>query len=584
MIPVEKKQIRFRVIIVGAFFVLFFTIIGAKAVYLQIFHSPWLSQKAANQYKASYKSLGKRGTIYDKNLREMAVSIDVTSITANPQLIKNPKAAAKLLSKALKINRKVLNRKLSSDKKFVWLKRKVSPKKIAVVRNLEITGLDFIPEHKRFYPNKTLAAQIIGFTGMDDQGLEGLEFFYNNYLSGTVSKFAVLRDALGRGFYSENMTVLDSSGKNIVLTIDSTIQFIAEKALEEAVNKFSAKSGMVIVMVPNTGAVLALAHYPFFNPNALNEFRQELWRNRILTDPFEPGSTMKIFSAAAAIESGTSSPNSIYYCENGAYKIGKQVVHDTHEYGWLSLQQIIKYSSNIGTVKFSAITGPEFLYKTLRNFGFGLKTGIDCSGETRGSLTPYTQWTTIDAGTISFGQGIAVSALQLITATSAIANKGILMKPYIVQAITDQKGRLIKSFGPRKVRRAISEKTARMLTRIMQTVISEGGTGVNAALEGYSVSGKTGTAQKIGENGTYASGEYVSSFVGFVPAERPKISVLVVIDESKGQHYGSIVAAPTFKKIVQKTLDYMEISSKSKSYRLNASLRRDAGGPNTQTY
>ncbi len=584
MIPVEKKQIRFRAIIVGTFFSLFFMIIGAKAVYLQIFHNPYLSKKAENQYKASYKSSGKRGTIYDKNLREMAVSIDVTSITANPQLIKNTKAAAKSLAKTLTINRKVLARKLSSDKKFIWIKRKVSPKKIDVVRNLKIAGLDFIPEHKRFYPNKTLAAQIIGFTGMDDQGLEGVEFYYNNYLSGTVSKFTVLRDALGRVFDSENMTVLDSSGKNLVLTIDGTIQYIAEKALEEAVEKFSAKSGMVIVMVPNTGAVLALAHYPFFNPNALNEFSQELWRNRILTDPFEPGSTMKIFSAAAAIESGTSSPNSIFYCENGAYRIGKQVVHDTHEYGWLSLQQIIKYSSNIGTVKFSTITGPEFLYKTLRNFGFGSKTGIDCSGETIGSLTPYMQWTKIDAGTISFGQGISVSALQLITATSAIANKGILMKPYVVQAITDQKGRLIKSFGPRKGRRAISEKTARTLTQIMQTVTTEGGTGVNAALEGYSVSGKTGTAQKIGENGTYASGKYVSSFVGFVPAERPRISVLVVIDEPKRQHYGSIVAAPVFRKIAQNTLDYMDISPKSKTERLNVSLRGETRGSNSQTY
>ncbi|UCD32627.1 MAG: penicillin-binding protein 2, partial [Desulfobacterales bacterium] len=311
----------------------------------------------------------------------MAVSIDVTSIAAKPQLIKNTKVAAKSLAKALTINRNILARKLSSNKQFVWIKRKVSPKKEDVVRNLKIAGLDFIPEHKRFYPNKTLAAQIIGFTGMDDQGLEGVEFYYNNYLSGTVAKFSVLRDALGRVFNSENMTVLDSSGKNLVLTIDSTIQFIAEKALEEAVKNFLAKSGIAIVMVPNTGAVLALAHYPFFNPNAFNDFSQELWRNRILTDSFEPGSTMKIFSAAAAIESGTSSPNSIFYCENGAYRIGRQVIRDTHEYGWLSLQQIIKYSSNIGTVKFSTITGPEFLYKTLRNFGFGSKTGIDSSGE-----------------------------------------------------------------------------------------------------------------------------------------------------------------------------------------------------------
>jgi cell division protein FtsI (penicillin-binding protein 3) len=315
-----------------------------------------------------------------------------------------------------------------------------------------------------------------------------------------------------------------------------------------------------------------LAHYPLLNPNALNEFDQDLWRNRVITDPFEPGSTMKIFSAAAAIESGTCSPNSIFYCENGAYRVGRHVVHDTHEYGWLSLQQIIKYSSNIGAIKFSTQTGSEHLFRTLQNFGFGIKTGIDCPGESAGSLSSFKKWTKIDAGTISFGQGISVSALQLIAATSAIANKGIFMTPYVVQAITDNNGRLIKSFAPSKGRRVISEKTARTLTRIMQTVTTEGGTGVNAALEGYSVCGKTGTAQKIGKNGGYENGKYVSSFVGFVPSEHPKVAILVVIDEPKGQHYGGTVAAPAFKNIAQKTLAYMNISPKSKTDGLMVSL------------
>jgi len=567
MIPDNRKQIRFRVDIVGIFFALFVTIIVARTVYLQIFRSSWLSKKAANQYEMSNKYSGKRGTIYDKNLKEMAVSTVVTSITANPQKIKNPKAAAKLLAKTLLVDRKVLVGKLTSDKKFVWIKRKVTPKNIEIVRNLKTIGVDFMPEYQRFYPHKTLAAQAIGFTGIDDQGLEGLEFYYNNYLSGPTSKFTLVRDALGRGFNAENMIVSGSAGENLVLTIDILVQYFAEKSLEEAVKKFSAKSGMAIVMVPETGAVLALAYYPLFNPNALDDFSQDLWRNRALTDPFEPGSTMKIFSAAAAIESGSSSPNSIFYCENGAFRIGKQVIHDTHKYGWLSLQQIIKYSSNIGTVKFSATTGPEFLYKTLRNFDFGSKTGIDSPGETSGRLTPYRRWAKIDAATIAFGQGISVSALQLISATSAVANKGILMKPYVTHAITDQNGQLVKSFGPTRIRRAISEKTARTLTRIMQTVIAEGGTGVNAALDGYSAGGKTGTAQKVGENGRYSDNKYVSSFVGFAPAKKSKIAVLVVIDEPQKQHYGGLVAAPVFRKIAQKTLDHIDTSPRSKTER-----------------
>jgi cell division protein FtsI (penicillin-binding protein 3) len=567
------KQIKLRVIIIGAFFTVFFIVIGVKAIYLQVFRGSWLSQKAADQYEVSFKSSGKRGTIFDRNLREMSVSINVTSIAAHPSQIEHPKTAARSLSKALKINRKVLAKKLNSKKKFVWIKRKVTPKEAEAVKKINMEGLDFIPEHKRFYPNKTLAAQLIGFTNIDDHGLEGIEFNYDDDLSGEVFQYTVLRDAHGRGFEAENMTGLSSTGKNLVLTIDSNIQYIAEKVLVETVKNFSAKTGMAIVMVPKTGAILAMAHVPLFNPNALKKFHRKYWRNRIITDPFEPGSTMKIFSAAAAIESGSSSPSSIFYCENGAYKMGKHVVHDTHEHGWLSLQQIIKYSSNIGAIKFSAITGPEYLFRTFRNFGFGSKTGIDCPGETAGSMPPFKRWTKIDAGTISFGQGVSVSALQLAVATSAVANKGILMKPYVVQAITDHNGRLIKSFGPRKIRRVISEKTAGTLSRIMQTVITEGGTGVNAALEGYSVCGKTGTAQKIDESGRYSYEKYVASFVGFAPVKNPKIAVLVVVDEPKKQHYGSIVAAPAFKTIAQKTLDYMHIAPK-KNDKLMVSLRR----------
>ncbi len=568
------KQIKLRVIIVGSFFTFFFIIIGVKAMYLQVFRCSWLSQKAADQYEVSFKSSGKRGTIFDRNLREMAVSIDVMSIAAHPQQIEHPKNVAKLLSNALKIDRKILIKKLNSKKKFVWIKRKVTPKEAEAVKKLNIGGLDFIPEHKRFYPNKTLAAQLIGFTDIDDHGLEGIEFNYDEDLTGEVFQYKVLRDAHGRGFEAENMTGLSSSGKNLVLTIDSTIQYIAEKTLDETVEKFSAKSGMAIVMVPKTGAILAMAHVPLFNPNAIKGYHRNFWRNRIITDPFEPGSTMKIFSAAAAIESGSSSPSSIFFCENGAYKMGRHVIHDTHEHGWLSLQQIIKYSSNIGAIKFSAITGPEYLFRTLQNFGFGSKTGIDCPGETSGSLPPFKRWTKVDAGTISFGQGISVSALQLIVATSAVANKGILMKPYVVQAITDHNGRLIKSFGPRRIKRVVSEKTAGTLSRIMQTVITEGGTGVNAALEGYTVCGKTGTAQKIDENGRYSNEKYVASFIGFAPVESPKIAVLVVVDEPKKEHYGSIVAAPSFKAIAQKTLDYMHIAPKRKSDKLMVSLRR----------
>ena len=559
MKPIEKKHIKLRTILIGFIFSIFLFVIGARAFYFQVFCSSWLSRKAANQYEKSLIFQGKRGTIYDTNHREMALSIDVTSIVAYPPNIEDPAATSRALNKTLKIDLNSLKQRLTSDRSFVWIKRKVTPKEVKDVKILDLKGIDFIREHERFYPNKTLAAQVLGFSGIDGHGLEGIEYYYDSYLKGSTCSFTVLKDAFKRRFDAKKNVMPDCSGNNLILTIDDNIQYLAERALEEATVKFNAKSGMAIVMSPKTGAILAVAHYPFFNPNSFGEFDRDLWRNRSITDPFEPGSTMKIFSACAAIEFGGCSQNTIFFCENGKYRIGKNVVHDTHPHGWLSLQNIIKFSSNIGSIKVGERIGPEYLYKTFRGFGFGEKTGIDCPGETSGGLSHYNRWAKIDAGAIAFGHGVAVSALQLITAASAIANDGILMAPYIVQAITDQNGRLIKSSSPRKVRRVVSLETARTVKKIMASVTTEGGTGVNAALEGYSVCGKTGTAQKIDEKGTYSDEKYIASFLGFIPAENPEITVLVVIDEPQGKHFGSIVAAPAFKKIAYETINYMNI-------------------------
>jgi cell division protein FtsI (penicillin-binding protein 3) len=331
-------------------------------------------------------------------------------------------------------------------------------------------------------------------------------------------------------------------------------------------------------MSPKTGAVMAMAHYPFINANTYNKYGKDKWRNRAITDPFEPGSTFKIFSAAAAIESGVSGPHSLYYCENGSYRIGRNVVHDTHRYQWLSLEQIIQVSSNIGTVKLSESIGTKNLYDTLKNFGFGEKTGIDCPGETSGMLSPYQRWKKIDNATIAFGQGIAVSAIQLITAVSAIANDGILMKPYVVQAITDKNGAIIEKFNPHPVRRAVSSETAAAVGKMMEKVTEEGGTGTKAALAGYKVCGKTGTAQKIDETGTYAKGKYVSSFVGFVPAENPVASILVMIDEPQKAHYGGVVAAPVFQKVALQTLNFMNIPPDGKTDHLTADRQGEVRG------
>jgi cell division protein FtsI (penicillin-binding protein 3) len=572
------KYIKLRVFLVGLAFIVLFAVIGAKAVHLQVYRSPWLAQKASSQYEQSLKSTGKRGTVYDRNSREMAVTIDVTSIAARPSKIKHPKAASKALAKILKTDRRRILKKLKSKGPFVWIKRQASPKETVAVKALDLDGIEFVPERNRFYPNKTLASQAIGFTGLDGYGLEGIEFSYDQYLRGSASKHTVFKDALGKVFNEAQKKEGRSGGHNIILTIDRAIQYITESALEETVKKYSARSGMAIVIEPQTGAILALAHVPLFNPNAYTDFNRELWRNRAITDPFEPGSTMKIFSAAAAIESGNIKASTIFYCENGAYKIGRNVVHDIKKHGWLSLQQIIKYSSNIGAVKISEKVGSKRLYVMFRKFGFGTKTEIDSPGETAGSLAHYKNWATVDTGAISFGYGISVSAIQLVTAVAAIANDGILMKPYFVQAITDQNNEPLKQFQPQTVRRVISKKTARIIKTIMKTVTTKGGTGVNAALEGYTVGGKTGTARKLNKNGTYSTTTHIASFVGFTPAENPKLSILVIIDEPKGKYYGGTVAAPVFRRIARETLNYLNIPPGSGRKQFATSRRIGANG------
>ena len=559
MKPTRRNPISLRASVLGVLFSMWLLVIGAKAVQLQVFRGDWLSEKASDQYEASVQTEGKRGVIFDCNRREMAVSIDATSIGAYPRKVDDVNRTSAALAKTLRIDRRALIQRLSLGRSFVWVERQVTPKESAAVSALQLGGIDFRNEHKRFYPSRTLAAQVLGFTGVDGNGLEGIEYRYNENLKGNAKSQTVLKDALGRGFSSEEGSTVSSSGQDLVLTIDRAVQFITEQAIKEVVDEFSAKSAMAIVMVPETGAVLAMAHYPFFNPNAYNEFDRWQWRNRAITDPFEPGSTLKIFTAAAAIEKGGVTPDCIFYCENGEYRVGRHTIHDTHKNGWLSLQQIIKYSSNIGAVKVLERIGPKVLDDTLRAFGFGERTGIDCPGETAGCLAPYRNWRGVDGSTISFGQGISVSAIQLAAAVNAIANDGVLMQPFVVQAVTDESGREIKRFEPRIVRRAVSSETARMIKRIMTTVTSEGGTGEKVGLEEYSVAGKTGTAQKTDEMGVYAKGKYVSSFVGFVPADNPKVTIVVIVDEPEHDHYGGAVAGPAFRKIAQELLYYMNV-------------------------
>jgi cell division protein FtsI (penicillin-binding protein 3) len=554
------KWIRFRIVVVGATLALCFGLILCRAVQLQVLSGSELCHKAEKQVKKAFHKSARRGTIYDRNHKELAVSSEVSSICAYPKRIRSPRHTALALARPLKLKQKPIFQKLASSKGFVWIKRHASPKEASAVKALNLTGVDFVVENRRFYPMRSLAAQVIGFCGTDGTGLEGLEYSYDSVLSGRESKWTVFKDALGRPFKMEAALPGRKDGYDLLLTIDTNIQYVAEEALSESVQRFEAKSGMAVVMVPDTGAILAIAHVPQFNPNSFGQYKSWYWRNRAITDCFEPGSTFKIFLAAAALESGLCTPGSTFFCEQGRYEVGKNIVHDVHAYGSLSLRDILKYSSNIGAAKVGQKIGSTYFYEKLEGFGFGVRTGVDCPGESPGVLQPLERLSDMDALATCFGQGLSVSALQLTAAVSAVANDGVLMKPYLVQGVMDRQGHLMKRFGPTKLRRVISSKVAGSLTRMLERVVAKGGTGVKAALRGYRVAGKTGTAQKVDpKEMIYARDKYIAVFAGYVPAGDPKVAILVVVDEPKRQHYGGVVAAPAFRRIARETLQHLKI-------------------------
>jgi cell division protein FtsI (penicillin-binding protein 3) len=550
-----KRRMRWIALIFG----LCFVIILSRAFYIQIIKKDWLSQEASKQYIKYHRSPAKRGSIFDRHKHEMAVTTASHSVFAHPAKIQNKKIAAQKIAEILKISNKKLYQLFSENRQFVWIKRLIDPAQALAIRKLEFSGINVVSEQGRAYPNKTLASQVIGFTGIDGNGLEGLEYYYNTTLAGKQWITETKRDAFGRGFMPINGTDHQNVGRHIVLTIDQKIQYFTETILKETVDEYNAKGAYAIVMDPTTGEVLSMAHYPTFNPNVFNIYEPSQWRNKAVTDTFEPGSTMKVFIAASALESGLYDPNSIFFCENGAYNIGRNTIHDSHPFDWLTLQQIIKHSSNIGIVKIGEKLGAKYLYKMLTSFGFGNKTNIDCPAEATGSLMKYHMWTPLDQGAICFGHGISVSGIQLLTAVSVIANGGVLIRPILVKKVLSADGKVIHTQERLEVHRVISKQTARQMCKIMSTVVEPEGTGMKAALEHYQVCGKTGTSRKLKPDGTYARNLYIASFLGFVPAKQPKIAILVVVDEPEKGYYGGQVAAPAFRRIAYKTLQYLSI-------------------------
>ena len=548
--------IKLRLVLTGLFFLLLFVAVALRAFQLQMLDGERLKRLGERQHLKESIVLPKRGTILDRSGEPLALSLEGQSVYARPRQLKEPGAVSRSLAEALGMDRAEVMKKLGTDKSFVWLKRQVAPKEAERVEALNLDGVGTYDEPNRYYPQGQLAGQAIGFVGRDSQGLEGVELHYDGYLRGESGSSLIERDALGRRVLVQGVEQLQiPPGSDIQLTLDTSIQHLAEKELEVTVVKYHAKAGVAVVVEPFTGEVLALANYPFFDPNNFTRQSSDQWRNRAVTDSFEPGSTFKTILAAGALEEGVVGKDDLFYCEFGRYPFAGKVIHDARPYGWLPFSKIIQYSSNIGVTKVAEKLNRQRYFKYIDRLGFGRLTGVDLPGEVAGVVRPADKWATLDLAAHAFGQGISVTPIQLVMAYGAIANGGFLMRPFLVRRAVGPDGRVLWENQPHVVRRAVSEKTARVLTSVLKGVVSDGGTAVMAGVEGFEVAGKTGTAQKPDlAHGGYAAKKWVASFIGFVPADDPRLVLLVIVDEPEASGSGGLVAAPTFRNIASGSL------------------------------
>lgn len=527
----------------------------------------------------------KRGNVYDRNGQSLAISVEVPSISVDAvELLRGiddrrlPAALDDLsrrLGAALSLEPAQVREKLARRRRFTWLKRRATATEVAAIRAMSdpkqpryLPGLQIEGEGRRYFPNRELAGPLLGFVSPDGEGKDGLELQLNDELRGHIEEVRGLRDRSGRLLFSEG--IQDESalaGHNVYLSIDQGIQYVAEQELEAAMRTYEASSGSVVVVEPNSGELLAVASMPTNNPNDIEHSDIASRRNRAIADQFEPGSTMKVFTMSAALAARVTSPTQSIYCEEGNMAIDNVVIHDTHVEGWISPTQVLAVSSNIGAAKLGLATGEQRLYETLQRFGFGERTGIPLPGEAPGVLRPRGRpWVQVETAAASFGQGISVTTLQLAMAISAIANRGRLMNPVLVRKITDGMGNLVQE-NPATVRReAVSPNVAQMVSEMLVAVTEGGGTGVEAAVPGFRTAGKTATAQKIDPaTGKYTADRFTASFIGFVPAENPRVVIAVVLDEPMITHAGGSVAAPVFRRVAEMSLRYMGVTPRGSS-------------------
>jgi cell division protein FtsI (penicillin-binding protein 3) len=581
--PRRARWIKVRMGLLCGLMALGLGLIVSTAYNIQVQDGPKWREMAEKQRQRRLHVVPKRGTIYDRNGTALAVTVEVPSVSLDGvELLRGyderktsivVRDAASRIGRALGLEAADVERKIMVRRRFTWLKRRVSMDEASAVRALvdpkqavPIHGLTIEGEGQRFYPNRELASTVLGFVSPDGEGRDGLEYELNDELKGRIEQVRGLRDRSGMLLFSDGIEDEQAlAGHNVQLTLDQGIQYTTEQELEAAVRTYEANGGSAVVLDPNTGEILALANYPDYNPNDYFASEVESRRNRALLDRFEPGSTMKIFTMAAGLAAHVVSPTQTIFCENGTLPIDNIVIHDTHVNGWLTPTQVLAISSNIGAAKIGLMLGEAQLYETLRRFGFGEPTDVPLPGEASGVLRPRGHpWVQVETAAASFGQGISVTAMQLAAAVSALANGGRLLEPLLVKRVTDGTGAVVRESVPHVRREAVSPGVARTVAEMMVAVTEGDGTGVEAAIPGFRVAGKTATAQKADPaTGKYTSDRYTSSFIGFVPAERPRIAIAVVLDEPALARAGGFVAAPAFRRIAEMSLRYLGVTPKT---------------------
>lgn len=547
-------------------------LLAGRVGWIQLVQGDQLTMKAKRQVEESRTLQSPRGTIYDRNGRELAVSIMVKSLYVDPEVVKDAETLAAELAPILGIPEQDIKGRIADGGRFVWLKRMLEPaiveKVKAVIDKYNLNCLGFVEESKRYYPNDSLASQVIGFVGMDDIGLDGMELSEDEMLKAKSSEQFLSTDTYGRPIFNSVFSKNKyEDGKDIYLTIDNNIQFVVEQTIEKAMQTTKPRAITAVVMNPKTGEVLAMANRPTYNPNEFYKYTPEEWKNRAVSFVYEPGSTFKAIVAAAALEEGVVTPEKRFVDPGYVMVSGRRIQNWSGEsYGNVSFTDIIKNSINTGFVQVGLQVGAHRLNDYASAFGFGSLSGIDLPGEEYGILFKADQMRDSDIATMSIGQSIAVTPIQLASAISAIANKGMLLKPRIIKEVRNSDGSVDRNSEIVQVRQVIQENTATTLIGMLEQVVASGG-GSKASVKGYRIAGKTGTAEKLKDDGSgYLTGHYIASFAGFAPVEDPQITVLVIIDDPNGIYYGGQIAAPIAGEIFEQVLRYLNIKPLNNSF------------------